>query len=500
MSLSSRKLYIFSVASIAVLSLTLGLFNYQTASAGYTSTLYTDWNSVKYPFNKSNLGLNAQGAMTVYWGNDAKYIQSIKQIQPGTIRFHDSIQGDAPTNWRAWANNTTKSWDRVKIRQFADMVRGWRAQGITADFSITLPEAPSWMKKNPVKNNNGVVVSNLLDPSEYGNLASFSQELVKIINQEEKLNIKTFEVFNERDYDYSVNLEDNQLPRQMVELGKVYNIVAKAMKVTQSDLVIGGPSFARTERIEGVKEFLSEASKETNPRTLDFLSYHIYMSGNKVDTDSDIFYRATMYPQWSTNSLRSALVEKGLNIPIQLNEFNISWSANDTRMASQKGAIFDALTTISALQNGASSVLPWTDVDANFGKLNPGGYQLRPAANFWNMVGTLPDGNIISTETGDPDLFALAINSKDNTKRSIMIVNQSTIRKDIVINRMSKSDVVGFKQLTPSQNTVISKNITPQYTSPFSSPALSVSILEFSGPFTGTQPILPAKVITQTKK
>ncbi len=483
MQFSHKKITILSIIGLTLFSVMLSLFNYQYASAGYVPNLYADWTSVKYPITKQTFSQNGQGAMTIYWGNDPKYIQSIKRLNPGTIRFHDSIQGDAPTNWRAWANNSTKSWDRAKIRQFADMVRNWRAQGITSEFSITLTDAPAWMKRKSFVNSSGTVVSTILDQTEYENFTKFSQDLVKIINQEEQLNIKTFEILNERDFNYSVNLEDNGLPRQMTEMGKLYNQVVKGMKQIQPNLVIGGPSLARTERMDGVKEFLTEVAKEKSPKTLDFLSYHIYISGSKTDTDTDIFYRATMYPFWSTSSLKSALIEKNINVPIHLNEFNISWEANDPRMANQKGAVFDALTVISALQNGASNVAAWTDVDINFGKMNPTTYQIRPAGQVWSMLSDLPEGNIISTQTNDPDIFALAVVSKDNTKRSIVLVNQSTIRKDMTINKMTNNTNIGFKQLTLAGNTIVSKSITPQYTSPFSLPATSVSVLEFTGPF-----------------
>lgn len=274
MQFSHKKITILSIIGLTLFSVMLSLFNYQYASAGYVPNLYADWTSVKYPITKQTFSQNGQGAMTIYWGNDPKYIQSIKRLNPGTIRFHDSIQGDAPTNWRAWANNSTKSWDRAKIRQFADMVRNWRAQGITSEFSITLTDAPAWMKRKSFVNSSGTVVSTILDQTEYENFTKFSQDLVKIINQEEQLNIKTFEILNERDFNYSVNLEDNGLPRQMTEMGKLYNQVVKGMKQIQPNLVIGGPSLARTERMDGVKEFLTEVAKEKSPKTLDFLSYH----------------------------------------------------------------------------------------------------------------------------------------------------------------------------------------------------------------------------------
>ncbi len=437
-------------------SLFISPLNIVSVIAGSPIIISTDWSKVISTTNSESFGINGQGAMVLDWGTNPQYIANLKNIQPQFVRFHDSIQQDSSKNWRAWANYQTKSWDKVKIREFANMIRKWRANGVKSNIVITLSSYPNWFKKKQIKNSQGVVVSEILDPSEYTGFGNLARDLVAIINKEENLNVTNFEIFNEFDYEYSIKPQDGGAPRQMQELGRLYNHISKSMKSADNRISTGGISFARTNRVEGIREFIETVAPEKNPRTLDYLSYHQYMSGNAADSDTTIYNNAMMYPLWSSRDIKGLLDNNKLFIPIRFYEFNISWSGDsvEPRMINQKGAIFDALALVSAMKSGNISVAPWTDLDPRYGKMSQN-YQLRPSAFVWKMLNSLPANlQIVNSKSTNPDIVTFALKSPTTPKRYIFVINHGGVTQNINLGSFAGDAAIKISVLDESQNAI----------------------------------------------
>jgi Glycosyl hydrolases family 39 len=428
--------------------------------------------------NPQMYGINGFGALVLDWGKNPKYIENLKMMNPKNIRFHDNIQTDAVTNWRAFAYEDGKTWAKWKLNDFAEMIRLWRKNGINADITITIAHFPKWMKKySPIHNGTRSTVE-LLDPSEFDNYADFLADLVKILNVDLKLGINKFEIGNELDSIYSVALQDGGFGRKMDELATIYHKASNKMKAIDSNIKVGGPCLTRADRFEGINEFIAKL-KLLNNQNLDFFSYHTYVSGDNSTTDNFINERLTGNIKSFTRKIRSLLDSSGFTAtPIILNEFNISWTDQtiDKRMTNQKGAVFDALAYIEATKEGITQIASWTDKDNVYGKMDDN-YNRRPGSIALKMFSSLVKGSVIQSSHNIPHFSALPFRSND--KVGVALVNSS----NLPINIQLKGLNVGNNSLTKytiskEGKAMIKSNIKYQSKTTLSLEANSVVVLE----------------------
>ena len=112
-------------------------------------------------------------------------------------------------------------------------------------------------------------------------------------------------------------------------------------------------------------------------------------------------------------------VSPGRRIPIQLNEYNISWTwqTQDVRMKNYMGAVFDAIALTSMAKAGATATCAWNERDGVYGKMD-GEYNLRPAANVFHLLNAYGIGNIAATSLSDPTrVMAFAVQNPKSGSR-----------------------------------------------------------------------------------
>jgi xylan 1,4-beta-xylosidase len=384
-------------------------------------TATVDWNTVEGKTD-SSFGLNAFQGFRSESANDATYQSNMGFMNPGFIRFHNSSAMQDASVPDGLLDTAHQTWDVNKIRS-----------GLTASVSsfganqpqrmLNIPTWPAWMDAN----NDG-----FLDRDQFNNFAQLCADLVKIVNTDLHLNVKYWEVTNEKDDQYFTQfhenggwggLKDPSQPDRLNELVDIYNTAATAMKRADPMIEVGGPGIARPD----LQPFYVPFIKGTADH-LDFFTYHFYATGSADTPDADI-YKSTQsigdYTGTIVQALKTASPDRP--IPAMLDEYNISWTweTRDPRMTNNKGVVFDALSTVRALKNGAAATFSWNEKDGIYGKTDDQN-QMRPGGTFLHLLNTFMRGDRVSSITSDDStVTTLAVNNNSLQQKSYLIINHS---------------------------------------------------------------------------
>ena len=393
-------------------------------------TVTIDWKMVEGS-TTSGFGLNAFQGFRPDSANDWTYQSNMSFMNPGFIRFHNgSAMEDARTS-DGLIDTARRTWDIGKVQA-----------GLAASIStfgsdqpqrmLNIPTWPAWMDAN----NDG-----FLDRDQVNNFAQLCADLVKIVNVDLRLNVKYWEVTNEKDDQYFTQfrtnggwggLKDASQPDRLNELVDIYNAAAVAMKRADPTIMVGGPALARADLQPFYIPFI-----QGTVNNLDFFTYHVYATGSASTPDADV-YKSTEVIGSHTASIVQALKNASPNryIPAMLDEYNISWTweTRDPRMTNHKGVVFDALSIARALKNGAAATFAWNEKDGIYGKMDDQ-KQLRPAGTFFHLVNTFLEGDrVASTTTHESAVTTLAVKNDALQQKSYMIINHSSNPQRIQVN------------------------------------------------------------------
>lgn len=445
-----------------------------------TIAVSVDWNAVRERTTGLKFGLNVyQGFMPQNFNNSA-YSSNIAYMSPGLIRFHNAGSLDDSINADGLINTAHRTWDADKIT--SALLSSFNAFGNNQpQRMINIPTWPTWMDANQ---------DGFLDTNQFDNYARLCAALVKIVNKDNHFGVKYWEVTNEKDDQYFTQFHTNagwgglintRRPDRLNELITIYNKVAVAMKRADPTIKVGGPAIARAD----LQPFYVPFIRGT-VRNLDFFTYHFYATGSASTSDSNV-YNSTQAIANYTKSIVQALKNASPNrhIPAMLDEYNISWTwtTYDPRMSNNKGAVFDALSIVKAIENGASATLAWNEKDDIYGKTSNQN-QLRPSAHLFHLLNNLLVGYRVRTTTSDSNVVVpFAVNSSAAGHKSYLIINRSNSPKRIRTNfngwtpaqeTLNKYEVsaLGYRYTTIQWNSISSRN--------FLVPANSVTLLKFT--------------------
>lgn len=400
-----------------------------------------DWDDVRASTTPLSFGLNGYSAVAPVVAAQPTYGRNLSYMQAGFLRYHYAgLAGragkDSRNDPRAWVRNDARGWDAARIDAAMAAAGGWAtAHGYTPEKLITIPNWPAWMRTDsatvPTGAGGQVTINGLLHRDEYDNFAAFCADLVRILNVEQGRGITYFEVTNERDNLYYVPFLKAGAPHlhRLDALVDIYNRAAVAMKAVDPTIRVGGPAFTRADLVEQVRHFVRGAQDN-----LDFLSYHFYASGNAADSDAAIYDRTAALGR-HTRDIVAILAEEspGRAIPAFLNEYNISYDYRkpDPRMKNHKGATFDALAMIAAVENGAAGTNAWNERDGVYGKLD-GGSNLRIGAETFRLFNTYLVGDRVAAASSAPGaIVAFAVRGRPAGRYAYLIVNRSPDRQRV---------------------------------------------------------------------
>ena len=283
---------------------------------------------------------------------------------------------------------------------------------------VNIPNWPDWMDEDK---------DGFLDEereSEYTSLvARFAEIAWEFPAARERM---LFEITNERDNLYHADLVREKKKHRVSDLARIYLSAAQSIRRVAPGARIGGPSVANSYNMDFHELFIAITAPE-----LDFYSTHIYISGDKRESDSRIFARSdASYPM---RKIREILDRNsnGRHIPLSLNEYNIAWGWEDRepRMTETFGAVWDASFIMTAFAAGADSAAAWNEGDGIYGKFSPDGKR-RPSAHLYHVLNTKFTGPCGIVETEDPELITTLATESGN---SLLIAHRGLRARSITL-------------------------------------------------------------------
>lgn len=398
-----------------------------------TIAVNVDWNAVKGENTSLELGfgLNTTAGFKPENFNNSAYSSHMAYMNPGIVRFHNVSNMEDSTSPDGIIDTANRSWDANKIKSALTSSLNMFGNN-QPERMMSIPTWPTWMDANK---------DGFLDSNQFDNYAKFCAALVKIVNIDNRFNVKYWELTNEEDAQYFTQfhayggwgaLLDPTKPDRINEIITIYNKVAVAMKQVDPTILTGGPSTARADLQPFYKPFIKGTLDN-----LDFFSYHFYATGNGYTPDAEVYNVANVIADY-TKSMVQALNEASPNkhIPVMLDEFNINyeWSSYDPRMTNNKGAVFDALLIVKAIESGADATMAWNEKDDIFGKTSSQD-QLRLGAHLFYLMNNFLVGLRATTTTSDDNaVVPFAVISSDTRHKNVMLINRSSSSKQIKTN------------------------------------------------------------------
>lgn len=387
-----------------------------------------DWNNVKTTTSNISYGLNGYSAVAPSVAGTATYSRNLSYMKAGLIRFHyGGLLNDSAADARGWTVESQQRWDDARINEVMNAADTWqRDYNYKPEKLVTIPDFPSWMKTYAVTFTTATGATktiNLLDPTEYDNYAQFCARLVRILNVDQHRAVKYFEATNERDNIYYAEFVKNNQPDHLNELIEIYNRAAVAMKAVDPTIQVGGPAFTRADLVDQVRRFVRGTRQN-----LDFMSYHFYATGNTTDSDEQIYNRTQTLARHSAD-IAQILREESPDrfIPAHLNEYNVSYDyrSPDLRMRNNKGAVFDALSIIAAIDSGTSVTNAWNERDGIYGKMDANS-NLRIGAETFQLFNNYLVGDRVATTTSDDNSAVVyAVKNRATNLKSYLVVNRT---------------------------------------------------------------------------
>jgi hypothetical protein len=411
-------------------------------------SLNINWGSNQSSPNAFSYGMNGFHIFDPATAGNGTYNSNLTYMSPGLLRYHSwEMMSSSSTKADGWIDTTNRRWDAAKVH---NALTALTYNGATRMISI--PGWPSWMDTNN---------DNFLDSDKFDAYAQFCADLVRIANiNYTNHKITYWEITNERDDVYYVPFYNAGQPDRLNELIDIYNRAARAMKAVDGTIKTGGPAFARGDLYDQVRRFVQGTVNQTNPITLDYLSFHAYASGSASDSDEFVYNRA-YNPTQTANSvtkhskdIRDILSQESPNrrIPLWLDEYNISWTwqTYDARMKNHKGAVFDALILVKALESGVDATTAWNEKDGVYGKMGDD-YVRRVTAETFQLFNKYLRGQRVSATTSTTTTSIVPMATIYNGKRAFVVINRSPVWQRIFVN---------FNGWTPSNTTYNRYRIT----------------------------------------
>ena len=405
------------VFSLFFLGLPLAAQDSPSSPADPPIVITADWSAKAGTTTSQNYGVDGFTAFDPVNAANPKYQQNLAYLGVGLIRFHSwDMITDSSLIPCGWLDMKNQQWDASKIASALAAFKGSKAA-----LLINIPGFPAWFKTE----------DDMLDASEVGRYAAFCAELVKIVNIQNKNKVRYWEITNERDDPYWNNALQNNGVVHTAALVDLFNQCARAMKAVDPTIQTGGPAASRPDHLDQLRAFATGALPN-----LDFFSIHAYASGSADDSDLTIFEKAKGFGD-RVRDVRKMLdeVSPTRHIPLQLNEYNISWSwqIQDPRMKNYEGAIFDALAMTSMADAGAEGTCAWNERDGTYGKMDAD-YNLRPSANVFHLLNLYGVGTIAATTVKNSDrVSAFAVQNPDQGTRLLLLINESLTDHSIAL-------------------------------------------------------------------
>lgn len=367
------------------------------------------WNVVQRTISPMAYGMNGFNAFDPQQTADPVYLANLLHMKPGIVRLHNmAAVDDSAQSSAGWINSAAKTWDAPKIVKALKPMTD-----VGLNLMINIPHWPDWMDANGDLK---------LDSDKFDAFAEFMAELVRIVNVENNLNVKYWEVTNELEYRFELLTK----PEQMSQVVDLYNRACKAMKAVDPTILTGGPATSRADLKDLAGRFVRGTAAQASPTTLDFFTFHSY-GGDGRNTDEDAYTAAAQWVGGYGASLSEILASESpaRKIPLWFDEFAVTydWQSEDPRTNSNKGAVWDALAITSALDNGVDWTSSWNEKDGFYGKMDPDN-KLRVTAELYYLLNNWLVGQRVESSSDKPDAVA-AFAVVSGERHAVLLINRT---------------------------------------------------------------------------
>lgn len=341
--------------------------------------------------SKTHYGINLWRGMDPEVAESPAYQSNMKAMGITTVRFHNM-------GMAKWIDTTNRCWNTNAIR------RTFAAIGPMFPVKmVTCCKPPAWMDEDGDKR---------LDENRLDDYAAWCAGLVHIVNKLSGAGVVWWETLNEAELGGYKNKEDGAV------LAEIYRRCRKAMLAVDPTIKVGGNAWSWSMPAQA-SGLLAIAGPE-----LPFYSYHSYGTGDsKIETQA-LYDKALAA---DPSKVRKALEEKGLNLPVWLDEWNMfyDWKADRERhfMISHRSPVYDAIYLKKAIESGgADYLLAWNDSDNTYGKMSTR-FEMWPGGWIFVLYNRYFVGEVLKTAT-DGDVIPFAVRGADG-KTSLSLANRS---------------------------------------------------------------------------
>jgi xylan 1,4-beta-xylosidase len=406
---------------------------------------------------KEHYSTNIFGGNSLQYSNSSGYINTLKDWNPGFIRFH-SANMNSCTSTQSWLDCETQSWDKNKIKDVLEEFIPFIASG--DNVVITIYDYPKWRRTTK-------------DALWYANWCA---QLVNIVNVELGFNVKYWECMNEWDGDSKGkwNGDNGYTNLQMAEH---YDACYDAMKAIDPNIKMMGPV---SSWIGSGRTFLTNINKP-----LDVYSSHRY--GGPAETDVKTLIDRSSKIADAVLLARELCDNNGHpNVPVYIGEWNIFgyWDSDGSEnMKTKVGACFDALALKGIIERTSDANLlatsVWEDAGGRYSKIAGTNGGFNPGGHVFNLFSNYGVGNVLATTSnaedvvqgftvkGSDDVVMVAIMNRavDGTKNVSIDFgdwvpeNENNIKKFIINDAGLTESTVTFESISTSTFAIEESNV-----------------------------------------
>ena len=374
------------------------------------ATAVIHWDQVAHPIPRGTFSVAIFAGFDPEVAASPAYQEGLAYLDVPIVRYHNTnMIDDSTVKAIGWVDVKGKRWDSEKI---VAALSAWNPEGVQK--VLTIPDWPEWMDADGDR---------FLDADQFDAFAAFCADLVRITNVDNDFAIPYFEITNERDGLYWVDLQKMNQPDRLDELTRIYNLCAKAMKAVDPSIQTGGPAAMRPDYVAELKRFATATLPD-----LDFLSAHGYASGKLEESDFSIYNKtqkigdhiSDLQAMLDRGQSRSKHPDPPQRIRDQLDLGNARTPHAQPQGRGFRRAVLRGIRrTISSTSatpgmSATASTARWTRTST-----------LRPAAHVFHYANEWMMGDAVKVETSDPTKVVVFA-SKNDSKAGLLVINRSS--------------------------------------------------------------------------
>ncbi len=377
------------------------MFFYAVASNEAVSqpiSLRIDWAATVRNIPENAYGVNSPANFIPAYSNDGVFMNNLRRItqKKGLIRLHGwgMIDENSPESWL-----DNGEWNATKIQKALTPL-------IQNGYEVMI-NIPSGVRGE----------DDYQDPLEF---ARFCADLVQIVNIDNHLNVKYWEIPNEREADFiSPGLTVSQM-------SNLIRTASQAMKLVDSTILVGGSATAWVNH-----DYLTPLIQITPE--MDFVTCHTY-AGDCTNSLPEIYDNAQEAIS-ELGILRQKINElpDSTYRPIFLTEYNLSYQGCPD-IQSYKGVVYDAIIMTQSIKSGIDATCYWNVAPYSDMSIIEGD-DLVDNAYLYEIMNTHFHGEMVQSNSSDSTkILVYATKNTATHDYSFCLINRTNSDQHIMLH------------------------------------------------------------------